>query len=485
MRLNLPSKYATLDDYVQDVTTKLTNRDPTMRTLKVDDFHYPDVDLLAGDENDYFTSATIAKLLTLAMDSPPVQQLELRFVEMDDSDNSIVGQALMNLFNQEDRIWESISITACPGLGTSAHPEVLLSLAMALDRCRRLVLNHNQISASGFCSLGMCLQSSNTTLTTLHLKREHLCGDHARALFEGMQSNTTVTELVLNFCKFDNEGVAALSECLSQNTRIQLLDLGACYLPDHHVARVVCGLVGHPALETLILTLNSCHGRASTAMAQLLRADRCRLRHLNLSHQKDENIQNKVSLHVIADALRTNTTLESWNLSRNRLVASDLPSLLEALQVNSALRVLDLNSNSLHDDGIQQIAAALPNISGLQALYLLNNGTIRPLAAATSAALLQGIRANHHLQVLQVQESLPHTAQIQYYTALNAGGRRFLLLGTMNSMTETHVAVPLGMWPWILERAQKQVRTSTNNTSELVPDILFHLLQGPALLDHR
>jgi hypothetical protein len=48
-----------------------------------------------------------------------------------------------------------------------------------------------------------------------------------------------------------------------------------------------------------------------------------------------------------------------------------------------------------------------------------------------------------------------------------------------------HAAVPFGMWPWILERAQKQVRTSTKNTTELVPDILSHLLQGPALLHHQ
>jgi hypothetical protein len=118
-------------------------------------------------------------------------------------------------------------------------------------------------------------------------------------------------------------------------------------------------------------------------------------------------------------------------------------------------------------------------MSSKQAIYRevllasFNNGTIHPLEAATLLALLQSIWANHQLQVLQVQESLRHTAQIQYCTALNMVGQLFLPLGMMSTTMEMHAVISFGMWPWILERAQKQVKTSRKNNTELVPHILL------------
>jgi Ran GTPase-activating protein (RanGAP) involved in mRNA processing and transport len=298
------------------------------------------------------------------------------------------------------------------------------------------------------------------------LKRDSLYGDNGRALFEGLHSSTSLTELVLNFCRFDDHGVEALSQCLSQNTHIETLDMGACYLPDRHVAQVVSALVGHPALKSLVLTLNSCRQRGTAAMADLLRGDRCRLQDLNLSHQKDE--YQKVPLESLADALRTNQTLKNLKLSRNRLLCCDIHSLLEALQVNSTLALLDLNNNSISDAGIQDIAKALPNMPGLKELYLVNNYI--QSETTSSLALLHAMRKNQQLQVLEIKQSLSLASCIQYYAALNWGGRQIMT-------TDKHV--PLGLWPVILERAQTTDRG-------FVHEILFHLLrEGPALLDHR
>jgi Ran GTPase-activating protein (RanGAP) involved in mRNA processing and transport len=246
--------------------------------------------------------------------------------------------------------------------------------------------------------------------------------------------------------------------------------MGACYLPDKHVERIIHALVGHPALETFILTLNSCHERGMNAMAKLLQADRCRLRHLNLSHQKDEH--QKVSMEAFSDALTTNQTLTHLKLSRNRLLSNDVQLLFEALQFNSTLCLLDMSNNCISDAGAQQIAAVLPNMPGLQKLYLLSNDI---QSEASSLEFSRAMQINRQLQVLDIKQSLPHVPQIQYYGALNSGGRHLMA-------TKKHV--PLGLWPLILERAQKKNK-DVQGEYGFVQDVLFYLLKGPALLENR
>lgn len=463
MKLNLPSPYTTLGEYVQDILKRLGNQDPTLRKLQIDDFHYPDVDLEGGE---YFDNPTISKLLNKAKESPHIQELEFRFVEFD----PIVTRALISLLNTP-REWKSVSIIGCSGLGGSS--QLFMQLVMSLDQVDKLILSHNDIHYHGFCSLGMCLPS-NKKLTTLHLKRDCLSGDNARALFENLHSNTCLTELVLNFCRFDDEGVDALSQFLEQNTHIKLLDMGACYLPDEHIERIILALVGHPAIETLTLTLNSCHKRGIIAMAKLLQGDKCRLRRLDLSHQKDEH--QKVSVEPLAESLKTNETLRYLQLSRNRLSSKDIKLLFETLQVNSTLCVLDLNNNCIGDDGAQQIAAVLPKLNGLRNLSVLNND-IR--AEASTLALSRSMQFNHQLQVLDIKATLPHVDQIQYYSALNSGGRHLI-------STTKHV--PLGLWPLVLERAQRKRYRDDGEENEIkfAPDVSFYLLsESPALLESR
>ena len=488
MRLNLPSGYGgTLDDYVVDTLDKLRNQDPTVTKLYIDDFHYPDV-TLEGEEN--LASATIAKLLQKAKHSPHVKELELRFVTIDRT----VATALVELLQQQqqqqqqiDRVWTSISITGCSGLNDDDEDggsQVFMALCTALGKCQRLILNHNQISYSGFCSLGILLRF-NTYITTFHLKRDVLQGDNARALFESASNITTLTELVLNFCRFDDEGVDALCDCVMHNTSIRSLDMGACYLTDAQVERLLLSLVGHPVLHMLVLTLNSCHARGSTAMAQLLGHANCCLRTLDVSHQKDaddhilQSQQEKIQISSLIGALKINTSLQILKLARNRLLTQDIVPLLSVLRsesssnANTTLQVLDLNNNSIDDEGIQHMAAALPTMTGLRKLYVLNN----EISSAQVNGLVEGLQRNSILRELHLKESLEGYEDIQYRLALNKGGRQLLT-------TKKHV--PLALWSLVLERTttntSKQDANNKHNYSSL--DVLYHLVQGPVLL-HR
>ena len=235
------------------------------------------------------------------MTSPHVQELELRFVEINHTVCTALTELLLQQQQQQQqqpedtqpqRIWECISIVGCSGLSadlSSALPlgdcHLFSALTSALQHSRRLVFNHNNISYHGFCSLGALLKDK-TNLTALHLKRDVLYGEHAHVLFEGLATNTTLRELVLNFCRFDAAGLQCLTRSLQQNSHIQALDMGACYLSDEQIEQLILALVDHPALQTLVLTLNSCHGRGTAALARLLSSPKCQLKALNLSHQK-------------------------------------------------------------------------------------------------------------------------------------------------------------------------------------------------------
>jgi Ran GTPase-activating protein (RanGAP) involved in mRNA processing and transport len=464
---------------VVDTLDKLRNDFVTK--LHIDDFHYPDVDL-EGEE--YLDSANIAKLFQQAKHSPHVQELELRFVTIDRT----VATALVGLL--QDREWTSISITGCSGLNDDDEDggrQVFAALCMALGKCQRLVLNHDQIPYAGFRSLGTLLRF-NTYITTFHLKRDVLQGDNTRALFESMSNTTTLTVLVLNFCRFDDEGVNALCDCITHNTSIRILDMGACYLTDTQVERLLLSLVGHPVLHTLVLTLNSCHTLGSTAMEQLLVHVNCHLRTLNVSHQKDDDDhtsqsqQKKIQVSALVGALKINTSLQILNLSRNRLLTQDIVPLLSVLSksssnVNATLQVLDLNSNRIDDEGIRHMGAVLPSMTGLRKLYVLNND----ISSAQVNGLVQGLQRNSILRELHLKESLEGYEDIQYRLAsLNKGGHQLLT-------TKKHV--PLALWSLVLERATvatttKQHANNKNHKYFSSLDVLYHLVQGPVLL-HR
>ena len=178
---------------------------------------------------------------------------------------------------------------------------------------------------------------------------------------------------------------------------LQLLDLGACYLSDAHVATIVSSLIGYKSLKALVLTLNSCHREGSKALNRLLRHEDCSLEVLDLSHQKPPPISpvpaetavqmieaaeelitgnaavaggvarnnttvtghhnggrsrnwslNKVQVPILADALRSNSSLKVLQLSRNRLLFEDVLPLWNVLTThNKTLDVLDLNNNSI------------------------------------------------------------------------------------------------------------------------------------------
>jgi hypothetical protein len=380
--------FPTLESYVDDTLQKIIDKDPSTTKLILDDFRFPNVDWDSDSSLDAPTMIRMMETATRAIisgnnDKPsPLQELELRFVDLSSQQ---VSQALLKLVSAKLEVgscWNSISLVGC-----NATPEAwadILSPVM-VQACDELVLNHNSLPLQAYMSLGQAMRTPAAVakLSSLHIQRETIQGDKAQALFGDRHSNQNATpllklqELVLNFCRLDVPAVQILSRnYLRSNDQLQILNMGACYLADRQVFSVVNALGDKPSLHTLILTLNHCHKQGSLALQELLSSPHCQLQSLNLSHQKTRG-QKQLHMAAVAQGVASCQSLRQLNLSRNLLNAKDVQMLLECLQEStcgSSLQSLDLMSNPLGRQGLATVAMNLPELRSLKRLNLTNTG---------------------------------------------------------------------------------------------------------------
>ena len=72
-----PPIYSTVHEYIQDTLDKLRTNDPSFTKLKIDDFHYPNVNL---DGLEFLESETIVSVLEQACSNDYVSEIVLRLL---------------------------------------------------------------------------------------------------------------------------------------------------------------------------------------------------------------------------------------------------------------------------------------------------------------------------------------------------------------------------------------------------------------------
>ena len=81
---------------------------------------------------------------------------------------------------------------------------------------------------------------------------------------------------------------------------------------------------------------------------------------------------------ALAEALKSNSTLQTLKLSGNRVGVKGTMALAEALKSNSTLQTLELHYNNIGDNGAKALAEALKSNSTLQVLWkLISNPNTR------------------------------------------------------------------------------------------------------------
>ncbi|CAF4568471.1 unnamed protein product, partial [Rotaria magnacalcarata] len=65
-------------------------------------------------------------------------------------------------------------------------------------------------------------------------------------------------------------------------------------------------------------------------------------------------------IKILADALKTNSTISDLDLSENNLTSECVKILADALKYNTTLKILDLSRNeNIQDDGIEYLSQVL------------------------------------------------------------------------------------------------------------------------------
>jgi len=115
-----------------------------------------------------------------------------------------------------------------------------------------------------------------------------------------------------------------------------------------------------------------------------------------------ENNITSVGISILADALKTNTTLEELYLQYNYISDDGVHSLIEPLSNNNTLKILALGHNGITDEAANDISEIIKTNKGLTELYLSEN-QITDEAVEIWANEIQLIDTN--LQVLNLGEN--------------------------------------------------------------------------------
>ena len=231
-------------------------------------------------------------------------------------------------------------------------------------------------------------------------------------------------------------------------------------------ATMIEALVSHPRLQLLNIYGIYCNPRSTQALSALLRNPNSVLWHLGLKNNV-RYPEDTLSLHPIIQALRENTKLTYLQLSGNNVEDEHVQLLAEILTTsNRTLRALSLTNNIIGDDGLLALAQRLPDIQSLRYLDLQRNA----FSAEPKRQIIAALKHNIELERLDLDGTWDATKS--FYLSLNKGGRRLLPL--------SHTT-PLGLWPLVLERANK-LQFGRNQPNANLDVLYCLLLQGPAAL---
>jgi Ran GTPase-activating protein (RanGAP) involved in mRNA processing and transport len=305
----------------------------------------------------------------------------------------------------------------------------------------------------------------NRTIQTLHVRGSW--DDPSQAFSLGFLLHTaTLSELRICHNQIDASLARVIASGLKTNTSLRILDLADNGMDDEAVAEIAAGLAHNETnVEFVSLDFNAFGDDGVATLSQML-AVNSTVTELHLFG----NRVSAIGAEYLADALRTNETLQSLILSFNRIGDRGAVALAQALTVNTTLTKIWFPSNAIGFEGMQAFADFLPRMKGLEQL---NVGLL--LHDETKEALVQGLKGNLRLSVLEMEEPIYEELEdvtgggdMDFYLRLNRSGRRLI----------QDPRVRPELWAKILARTQEHKR------QDGTPDVLYYLLrEKPELLD--
>ena len=382
--------------------------------------------------------------------------------------NSAIGKLSFSRVNFNDRLnmalfyylkCQTINLPAVELYYCDGQLDDAIKLVLT-GKLKSLKLDGDSIDRTSFLALATGL-AFTVSLQELILPRMIWTEEYTVALTRGLQMNSSIQKLDLRKGSFAANAIDHLARSLRNDRNLRSLILTECHLDDGSVSKLVEALANHPSLEELNLESNFCRENGLRAVAKMIESQK-KLTTLLLGQQG--LAERSLNLSILESPLGRSKAMKSLSLSYNTLTEDDMASLANALKQNSTIRRLHLRSCSISDSVIQILAAALPEMKGLKFLDLFGN----PFGEDGAKAILAGLKGNIHLNGVRLPiKYYKNTDDIEYYLALNRGGRRLL----------SEINVPVSLWPLVLERSNRFVEQHHR------ADVHFQLLQGPVLLD--
>jgi hypothetical protein len=424
-------------------------------------------------------------------DSAAMKAEELKQANVDDTatwvnfelycfDEDIVVEAVRDLFLrafQNGRHLVCLVIELCTG-----RVDEILHVASALDMFDEIVVA-SELSQHGCWSISAAMKF-NKRLTKLDLSGHHaMTREQAAALGAGLITfNSQHFKELRMSMPFADGAITELASGLKKNTSLCSLTTAPphCDLRDAELAELIDAVESHPTLKVLSLGWNYGGEHALVALGKVLASKSCQLERLDFSNQGryygdrsilGQGLESTVGrgLELLAQGLQWNESLTSLNLSSsNNLVDTDIDHLGKIL-ATCKLQTLNLSGNSITYSGLVSLTQNIPG--SLKSFSLSGNAFSQEEAASHTLALLE-----EHPQLWEDgfnwEHSISPTHQkIQHFKDLNRCGR-ILLAGD--------AGIPLSVWPIVLERANTLL-----DSEERTPNVMFYLLQGPALMQRR
>lgn len=462
-------KFSNLDEFIQDAIHRMESGDDSFRTL---DITNPVAENHLEGRNSRFTNnldesleneMIIQLLETARTKGHLVNDLFLGFFQIDHD----VGMALVQLFQDEKRLWKRLALQRCPGRVLESS----IAIAATRGNLESLSLYQNNLGYTGFSSLAMILASNPSKLVKLDLE-DYISPSSAEALAAGLRTNTSLRLLDLHDCRFDRDALEHIAKGVAHHPGLRHLQLSDCQLTDMNAAVMINTLLDHPSLTHIFLGFNYCFVKTLKALAAAIRDNRMpQLEFFSLIHQctrLDPRLALPLPIGILGGSLETNTVLQAMSLSNNFLHPVELDFFMQGVK-ESRLECLSLARCGIADEGLRIVLSNLPNT--ITRLDLTEN-----LFASeeSQSYLLNAIAFHQQLETLEIDTDLECCSDVCYQARLNRGGRRIL---------SSEKAVPTALWSLILERVDRLDWSSYDKTGEgkgFREDVVFATLKGPA-----
>jgi hypothetical protein len=390
----------------------------------------------------------------------------------EDSIVSAVVDLLRRAFQKGLQL-KCLSIADCTG-----RVDEILHMASSFDMFDMISLvrcDSDGLSQHGFWSISSAMKYSKH-LTKLVLSDMEMTKQQATALGAGLitsnSQNHQFKELRMESVKFAHGAITELASGLKQNSSLCILSVDASKLGDAELVKVIDAVDSHPALKELSLRSNQGQRHALVALGKVLASKSCRLRDLDLSAQSYDDGGLEGWLGSLVHDLQWSESLTRLNLGENDLLDTDMNDLGQIL-ARCKLESLNLRENKITLSGFVSLTQNIPK--SLKRFDFSWNNFNQEEAACHTLKLFE-----EHPQLWKdgfwwADSKSPIHQKIQHFKDLNRCGRILLVRGG---------AIPLSVWPIVLARANRVLQYSSDY-KERTANAIFHLLQGPALMQRR